>query len=105
LRAETLRRYGLSPESTVQAMALSRKKALERLQGLEEAVLYHFDDHIPSTIGKAPTAVNHWRKEVGGFLDQMEALSEHVGGKTSAEWRARISELRSRLAGLLGDER
>lgn len=85
-------------------MAISRKIALERLQGLEKAVLYHLVDHIPSEIGKTSTAVNHWRKEVGGFLDQMEALSGHVGGKTSAEWRAKIRELRSRLAGLLEDQ-
>jgi hypothetical protein len=83
-------------------MALSRKKALERLQGLEEAVLYHLDDHIPSTIGKAPAAADYWRKEVEGFLGQMEALSDHVGGRTSAEWRAKIGELRRRLVDLLG---
>lgn len=56
------------------------------------------------TIGKVPTAINHWRKEVGGFLDQVEALSEHSGGRTCAEYRVMIIELRSRLLGLLGDE-
>jgi RHS repeat-associated protein len=90
----------------IQSMALSRQQALNRLAGLEDAVSWHLDKHIPETIGKAPTAVPHWRREVGGFLDEMERLanSPNVGKKTTAEWQAKISEMRTRLTELLGEE-
>jgi hypothetical protein len=84
-------------------MPITRKKALERIKGLENAVLYHLNDHIPSAIGTSPQDIPHWRKEVNSFLDQMDALAEHVGVKTGAQWRARIAELHRQLAVLLGD--
>jgi hypothetical protein len=85
-------------------MALSRKQALSRVEGLEGAVLYHLDDHIPATIGKAPTAVSHWRMEVGGFLDEMERMTPHIGKKSGAEWQGKINSMRQRLVDLLGEE-
>jgi hypothetical protein len=87
-------------------MALSREQTLNRLAGLEDAVLWHLDEHIPATIEEAPTAIPHWRREVGGFFDDMERLanSANLGKKTSAEWRARIADLRGRLTALLGHE-
>jgi hypothetical protein len=84
-------------------MAIPRKKALERLGGLEELVLYHLDDHIPATMLQSPQDIPHWRKEVNAFLDQMDALAGHDGERTGAEWRARIAEMRRRLTDLLGD--
>jgi hypothetical protein len=84
-------------------MALSRKQALRRLQGLEGAVLWHFDEHIPKEIGNAPEAIAYWRKEVGGFLEEMQRLSEHTGTRTAAEWQARIAFMRRRLIALLGE--
>jgi hypothetical protein len=84
-------------------MAIPRKKALERLAGLEEVVLYHLDDHIPATLLKSPQDIPHWRKEVNAFLDQMGALAGHVGERTGTEWRAIIAEMRRRLTNLLGD--
>ena len=83
-------------------MALSRKQALSRLEGLESAVLYHLDDHIPSTIKGAPNAINHWRTEVGGLIADMERLTPHIGKKSAAVWQSRISEMRKRLDDLLG---
>jgi hypothetical protein len=85
-------------------MALSRKQALSRLEGLERQVLRHIDEHIPETIGKAPTAVSHWRKEVGGYLDEMERMTPHIGKKSAADWQARIDSMRQRLINLLGEE-
>ena len=38
------------------------------------------------------------------ILDQMDALVEHVGEKTGAEWRTRIAEMHCRLTVLLGDQ-
>jgi hypothetical protein len=85
-------------------MAIPRKKALERLVGLEEVVLYHLGDHIPATMGKSPQDIPHWPKEVNAFLDQRDALAAHVGERTGAEWRAKIAELHRRLNDLLGDQ-
>jgi hypothetical protein len=84
-------------------MALSRKQALTRLEGLESAILYHLDDHIPSTIKGAPNAINHWRTEVSGLIADMERLTPHVGKKSAAAWQSRISEMRKRLDDLLGN--
>jgi hypothetical protein len=83
-------------------MAISRKQALARLEGLEGAILYHLDDHIPSTIKGAPSAIKHWRTEVGGLIDDMERLTPHIGKKSAAAWQFRISEMRKRLNDLLG---
>jgi len=87
-------------------MGLSRLQALNRLTGLADAVLWHLNDHIPATIEEAPAAIPHWRRELGGFLNDMERLASgaNLGKKTSAEWRARIAELRGRLTALLGEE-
>jgi hypothetical protein len=84
-------------------MALSRKQALRRLQGLEDAVLWHLDEHIPKEIGNAPEAVAYWRQEVNGFLDEMQRLSEYTGARTAAEWQAKITLMRQRLIALLGE--
>ena len=85
-------------------MALSRQKVLRRLNGLEDAVLWHLNEHVPETIAVAPTAIAYWRVEVTGFLNDMERLaaSANLGRKTSTEWQGRIAELRSRLDDLLG---
>jgi hypothetical protein len=85
-------------------MALSRKKALERMLGLERTVRYHLDRHIPETIEEDPTAVSHWRKEVGAFLDEMERLASSTGRKTAAVWREKTRRMRDRLYDLLGEE-
>jgi hypothetical protein len=95
---------GTAPRLPVDTMGLSRKKSLQRLQKLEGVVLYHLDDHIPSTIREAPTAVDHWRKELHGFLNDMDGLTKHIGAKTAATWRVRINDLRLRVTDLLGDE-
>jgi RHS repeat-associated protein len=87
-------------EASVQAMALSRRQALSRLEGLERAVLYLLDEHIPQTIGRSPSSIQHWRAEVGNLLDDMEELanSTNVGRRTTVEWLAKIAEYRRRLA-------
>lgn len=84
-------------------MALSRKQALRRLQGLQDAVLWHLDEHIPKEIGKAPEAIVYWRKEVGSFLDEMQRLSEFTGIRTAADWRVKIAIMRQRMIALVGE--
>jgi RHS repeat-associated protein len=85
-------------------MPISRKQALNRVEGLEGIVLDHLDNHIPTYIGKSPQDIPHWRSEVGGFLNEMERLSQYTGKKTSADIANRIAEMRRRLTQLLGDD-
>ena len=71
-------------------MAIPRKDALRRLRSL----LPEVDKHLNS-IASEPDAtwVGHWMHEARNWLQQMEAMLNHVGKKTSAEWRA-IIEIR-----------
>jgi hypothetical protein len=93
----------------VQAMAMSRQKVITALVGKEKAILYHLEEHIPETIGKIgrnPETINYWRKELGQRLGEMERLTEasNLGAKTSAEWRAKVADLRARVVQLLGED-
>jgi hypothetical protein len=96
-------------EAGIQAMAMSRQKVISALAGKEKAILYHLDEHIPETIaqtGQNPDTLSYWRKELGQRLGEMERLTEasNLGSKSSAEWRAKVAELRGRVVQLLGEE-
>ncbi len=93
-----------NPAVDAKAMALSRKQALKRLEGEEEAIRYHLDKHIPELIGKRPQTVDYWRREVSKHIDKLEELAEKVGGKTADEWRQKVAEYRRRLKELLGGD-
>jgi pyruvoyl-dependent arginine decarboxylase (PvlArgDC) len=75
-------------------MGMSRKKALERLNGLAPRV----EEHL-AKVAENPASRNirHWTAEIGAWIRQMEDVIPHVGGKTSEEWRARIAEWKSKL--------
>jgi hypothetical protein len=72
-------------------MALSRKKALLRLESLSVPVMEHLEK-----IRSKPDDqdVPHWKREVRNWLDQMEDVLDHVGKNTEKEWQVRIEEWR-----------
>jgi hypothetical protein len=75
-------------------MAISRKRALKRLNGL----LPRVEEHLAKIADKPdhPSAA-HWADEAADWLAQMEEAASHVGTKTGGEWSARIEELREQL--------
>jgi hypothetical protein len=75
-------------------MAISRKDALRRLEGLAPRV----EEHL-SKIAVEPTSrdVPHWTKEIDSWIKQMEELATHVGKRTSALWLARIAKWKTEL--------
>jgi hypothetical protein len=75
-------------------MSTTRKKALERLEGLAPRV----EEHL-AKIAAAPDsdAVSHWKTEIRNWLAQMQIATEHVGKKTGGLWAERIARFRSEL--------
>jgi hypothetical protein len=75
-------------------MAISRAKALERLEGLAPRV----EEHL-AKIAQNPghSSIPHWSHEVSNWLNQMEAMLPHVGKKTAADWAAKINQWRQAL--------
>jgi hypothetical protein len=79
---------------TATGMAISRAKALERLEGSTPQVEAHLAK-IAENPGHA--SILHWSHEISNWLDQMEAMLPHVGKKTAADWAARINQWRQAL--------
>jgi phage shock protein PspC (stress-responsive transcriptional regulator) len=79
-----------------QMMAMSRKDALKRLNGLSPRVEEHLQK-IANNPGSRD--IPHWKGEAENWIRQMENVLPHVGEKTAAEWAARIAEWRARLGG------
>lgn len=75
-------------------MAMSRKDALKRLNGL----LPRVEEHL-GKIANDPESrnVTHWIKEINAWIEQMEDVLTHVGDKTSAEWLAKIAAWKTKL--------
>ena len=75
-------------------MAVIRKKALERLNGLAPKVEEHLAKIADNPAGRD---VPHWAGEIHSWIKQMEDMLPHVGDKTSAQWLARIAEWKAKL--------
>ncbi|MEI8369107.1 MAG: hypothetical protein WCJ31_11800, partial [Planctomycetia bacterium] len=88
---------GLDPASGVMNMAITRKQAMNRIEGL---ISEGSQRGIEAHIGKLtrPGAGPHIRAELSTRMAEIERLAEHCGEKTSAEILARISEWRKRIS-------
>lgn len=75
-------------------MAISRKAALRRLNGLVPQLETHLEklDAEPNC-----EAVDHWKAEIESFLSGMEDMLPHVGQQTAKIWAERIAEWRERF--------
>ena len=77
-------------------MAMSRKDALKRLNGLAPRVEEHLQKIADNP---ASRDVPHWIGEINHWIKQVERMLPHAGNKTAAEWTARIAEWKVRLGG------
>jgi hypothetical protein len=77
-------------------MAMSRKDALKRLNGLAPRL----EEHLQKiTSNPASLDVPHWIGEINHWIKPMENLLPHAGDKTAAEWAVRIAGWKARLGG------
>jgi hypothetical protein len=75
-------------------MAMSRKDALKRLNGLRPKV----EGHLQKIAGNPSSRdVPHWTKEIESWISQMDDVLPHVGADTSAKWFIRIAEWKAKL--------
>ena len=93
------RSRGLNPSSGIVNMAITRKQALKRIEGLIGDGSYAgIESHIAKLT--RPGSGPHVRNELSTRLTEVERLASHVGDKSGAdilvkigEWRKRISEI------------
>lgn len=87
------------PSTEIACMAITRKQALKRIEGLIGA---ESNAGIEAHIDKLtrPGSGPHIRSELNTRLEEIERLIAHVGDKTGlellakvAQWRQRISEI------------
>jgi hypothetical protein len=75
-------------------MAISRKAALERLNGFAQQIELHLTKLASESTGQPSL---HWRGEVRQFIDEMERMLPHVGRRTASEWKSRIDAYKRTL--------
>jgi len=75
-------------------MAISRKDALRRVNGLAPRV----EEHL-SKIAAEPASrdVPHWTNEINSWIKQVEELLLHVGKRTSSQWSTRVAKWKAEL--------
>lgn len=70
-------------------MAITRKQALNRLEGLRSVV----EEHLAKIADQPESqAVGHWQGEINAWIGEMERLIPHVGKKTGTEWSALVAK-------------
>jgi hypothetical protein len=80
-------------------MAITRKRALSRIDGLVPQVEQHLAKLAAEPGG---LAASHWRKELNAFIGEIERLIPHVGRATGAEWTKKVQLWRNELLRLQG---
>lgn len=75
-------------------MAMSRRDALKRLQGLAPRVEEHLEQ-----LAADPESwdASHWRGEVRTWLDQLRAVLPYIGKKSGREWAEKLAGWEARL--------
>jgi hypothetical protein len=91
------RSRGLNPASGIVNMAITRKQALKRIEGLiGEGSNAGIESHIAKLT--RPGSGPHIRKELATRIAEVERLATHVGEKSGADILARITEWRKRIS-------
>jgi hypothetical protein len=69
-------------------MGIRRKDALKHMRGFALRVQIHLEK-----IAANPDhpSIRHWKREIRGWLMQMEELLPQIGKKTGSEWATAIS--------------
>ena len=75
-------------------MAISRKDALKRLNGLRKVV----EEHIEAlAIEPECDAAQHWKGELREWLSRMRDALPHVGRKTAETWSLLIDAWQQKI--------
>lgn len=72
-------------------MGMSRKHALERIEGLIGPAIEHLEK-----LKARPSLYDdqHWRHEMNNWLRQMEEVLPHVGKKTAQYWQKILDSIK-----------
>ncbi len=90
-------------------MAISRKRILKNIAGLQENILYHLDEHIPALLSGANCGLlRYWRKEVGARIAEMEEWAGRLPQndeqfRRAAEYHQRLTDLIAKRLRDLGE--
>lgn len=88
---------GLNPNSGKVNMAITRKQALKRIEGLiGEGSNAGIESHIAKLT--RPGSGPHIRNELTIRIAEVERLASHVGEKSGADILAKIAEWRKRIS-------
>ncbi len=97
IRENAARSRGLHPASVIVNMAITRKQALKRIEGLiGEGSNAGIESHIAKLT--RPGSGPHIRNELATRIAEVERLATHVGEKSGADILARITEYRKRIS-------
>jgi hypothetical protein len=68
-------------------VAITRKQALNRIEGLVPQI----EEHVRKlTESPHDEAAGHWRAELRSWLAEVRQLLTHVGKRTAARWEPRL---------------
>ena len=87
----------LDPSHQAFKMAITRKQALKRIEGLiGESSIAGIESHVTKLA--RPGSGPHIRNELTTRLAEVERLASHVGDKSGADILAKITDWRKRIS-------